>query len=352
MRLFTLAITILLFGNFLATQAQPWIKWGQDIYGNANDYSGYAISSSADGNRIAIGAIILGNGNGNGQVTIYDWNGSIWETVGASILGESIDDRFGYSVSLSADGNRVAIGAILNDEAGLRAGHVRLYDWDGNSWIQVGQDIDGTEPDDYAGYSVNLSSNGNRVAIGAINYDANNPGKVRVYDWDGNFWAQVGQQLTDNVAGDMFGTSVNLSSDGNRLAIGIPRAANSLVTSGTTKVYDWDGNTWSQVGQDIDGEAAGDNSGHAVSLSANGNRIAIGAHVNDGNGENSGHVRLYDWDGNSWTQVGQNIDGEAAQDRFGLHLGLSANGDRVAIGAQANDGSEGIGSSSGSCANL
>ena len=48
-----------------------------------------------------------------------------------------------------------------------------------------------------------------------------------------------------------------------------------------------------QKGSDIDGEAAGDWSGYSVSLSSNGSRVAIGAYENDGNGNDSGHVRVY-----------------------------------------------------------
>ena len=53
-----------------------------------------------------------------------------------------------------------------------------------------------------------------------------------------------------------------------------------------------------QLGADIDGEAAGDSSG-SVSLSADGNCLAIGAPGNDANGMNSGHVRVYEWSGST-----------------------------------------------------
>ena len=49
-----------------------------------------------------------------------------------------------------------------------------------------------------------------------------------------------------------------------------------------------------QQGADIDGEAAGDSSGYSVSLSSDGTKVAIGANRSDGNGSNSGHVRVYD----------------------------------------------------------
>ena len=60
---------------------------------------------------------------------------------------------------------------------------------------------------------------------------------------------------------------------------------------------------WTQVGLDIDGEAAFDNSGYSVSLSSDGTRVAIGANDNDGNGSDSGHVRIYDLSGNTWLTI-------------------------------------------------
>ena len=82
--------------------------------------------------------------------------------------------------------------------------------------------------------------------------------------------------------------------------------------------YENTGGSWSQIGQDIDGEAADDYSGHSVSLSSDGNTVAIGAPYNDGNGSNSGHVRIYENTGGSWSQIGQDIDGEAASDKVAV----------------------------------
>ena len=98
------------------------------------------------------------------------------------------------------------------------------------------------------------------------------------------------------------------------------------------------GQYWQQQGQDIDGEAADDRSGSSVSMNAAGDRVAIGATYNDGNGSDAGHVRIYNWDGSSWIQKGQDIDGEAADDMYGSSVSMNAAGDRVAIGATYNDG--------------
>ena len=95
---------------------------------------------------------------------------------------------------------------------------------------------------------------------------------------------------------------------------------------------------------DIDGEAAGDQSGFSVALSSDGTRVAIGAPCNDGNGSSAGHVRVYEYSGGGWAQLGTDIDGEAADDQSGFSVALSSDGTRVAIGALLNDGN---GSSAG-----
>ena len=159
-----------------------------------------------------------------------------WQPMGGDINGEAAGDYSGESVSLSSDGNVVAIGAPRNFENGYYSGHVRVYTWDSSNfiWLQMGDDIDGEAPAyDYSGGSVSLSSNGNVVAIGAAGNDGN-------------------------------GTS-----------------------SGHTRVYKWDSSdlTWHQMGGDINGEVA--------ALSSDGDTVAIGATGNNGNGYDSGHVRVY-----------------------------------------------------------
>jgi len=63
----------------------------------------------------------------------------------------------------------------------------------------------------------------------------------------------------------------------------------------------------SEIGSDLDGEAAGDESGVSVSLSANSKVVTIGAPYNGGNGRKSGHVRLYERNSTmllGWSQIG------------------------------------------------
>ena len=164
---------------------------------------------------------------------------------------------------------------------------------------QLGADIDGESAEDSSG-AVSLSSDGNRLVIGAPGNDGNgsDSGHARVYQWSDMAWTRLGADIDGEAAGDNSGDSVSLSSDGNRLAIGAPGNDGNGSESGHVRVYEWSGMAWTQLGTDIDGEAAGDWSGFSVSLSSDGNRLATGTPLNDGN---SGHVRVYEWSDSTWT---------------------------------------------------
>ncbi len=99
-----------------------------------------------------------------------------------------------------------------------------------------------------------------------------------------------------------------------------------------------------QQGGDIDGELANDRAGWSVSLNSDGLVVAVGAPLNDGNGSKSGHVRVYKLISGIWIQQGLDIDGEATLDESGGTVSLSNDGLTVAIGAKKNDGN---GSNSG-----
>jgi len=315
---------------------------GIDIDGEAaSDSSGVSVSLSSDGTRVAIGA--YANGGSSGHVRVYELINGSWTQLGDDIDGEAASDYSGHSVSLSSDGTRVAIGAFYND-AGVafsNRGHVRVYAFSSGSWTQLGSDIDGVANNDYFGYSVSLSSDGTRVAIGAINNDGggSDAGHARVYAFSSGSWTQLGDDIDGEAAGDNSGYSVSLSSDGTRVAVGATGndAEVPFSTRGHVRVYAFSSGSWTQLGDDIDGEAAGDNSGYSVSLNSDGTRVAIAAPYNDGNGSRYGHVRVYALSSGSWTQLGSDIEGEATGDNSGRSVSLSSDGTRVAIGATGND---------------
>jgi hypothetical protein len=331
-------IFLLFFCNILFGQ----IQIGNDIDGEAaDDHSGGSVSLSSDGTTVAIGAANNdGDGLGSGHVRIYRKTMGAWAQIGSDIDGEAADDQFGRSISLSSDGNIVAIGGSNNDGNGSNSGHVRVYQYLSGNWAQIGGDIDGEAANDNSGSAVSLSNNGNIVAIGALNNDGNgiNSGHVRIYQYVSGNWTQIGNDVDGEAANDRSGAAISLSSNGNIVAIKAPNNDGNGLDSGHVRVYQYIFGNWTQIGSDIDGEAANDNLINSIDLSENGDIIAIGANNNDGNGLNSGHVRVYQNFSGNWVQIGSDIDGEAAGDNSGGSVCLSSDGAVIAVGAVFNDG--------------
>jgi hypothetical protein len=327
-------------------QGGGWVQLGSNIEGEADyDESGISVALSPVGDRVAIGAPKNdGNGFDSGHVRVYQWSGTSWVRLGADIDGEAAYDESGKSVSFSLDGDYLAIGAPKNNGNGADSGHVRVYQWSGNKWEQLGSDIDGEAPGDESGWSVSLSSRGRVVAVGAYKNDGTgiDSGHVRVYKWVGNKWQQIGADIDGETFGDESGSSVSLSSDGQRIAIGAYKNDGNGIESGHARVYQWLAGSWTQLGADIDGETFGDNSGWSLSLSSEAQYLAVGAYNNGGSGINSGHVRFYQWLGGAWVQVGTDIDGEAYGDRFGWSVSLSSYANRLAVGGPLNINNSGV----------
>ncbi len=205
---------------------------------------------------------------------------------------------------------------------------------------QVGQDIDGEAANDNFGFSVSLSSDGSTVAIGAYLSSGNGSqsGNVRVYQNISGIWSQIGTDINGQAANDMNGYSVCLSSDGSILAIGAIGNDGNGSNAGSVSIYQNISGTWTQIGTDIEGEATNDYFGKSISLSSDGSIVAIGAIGNNGNGSDAGSVSIFQNNSGTWTQIGADIDGEAANDKSGYSVSLSSDGTIVAIGANQNDG--------------
>jgi hypothetical protein len=113
-------------------------------------------------------------------------NAAELETPLSGILGGDIDglaqsDNFGSALAISADGNRIVVGARNHDASNqgtnyYDVGSVRVFEYgtatNPTGWSQVGSDIDGVAPSDYFGYAVAISSDGNRIVVGAPNADS------------------------------------------------------------------------------------------------------------------------------------------------------------------------------------
>jgi hypothetical protein len=238
--------------------------WTQQAYVKASnagvgDLFGISVALSADGNTLAVGAYFEDSGTTGvnstpneaaedaGAVYVFSRSGGVWSQqayVKASNTG--VDDFFGVSVALSADGNTLAVGADLEDsgttgvdsmpdEAAPSSGAVYVFSRSGGVWSQQAYlKASNTGPADIFGISVALSADGNTLAVGATHEDsgttgvnstpdeaAADSGAVYVFSRSGGVWSQRSYLKSSNTgADDQFGRSVALSADGNTLAVG------------------------------------------------------------------------------------------------------------------------------------
>ena len=327
-----------------------WTQVGDDLNGEAAvDRFGYSVNINSDGSIIAIGAPSNnGNGNESGQVRVYKNNSGTWTQIGSDINGEAEYDFSGSSVSLSSDGSIVAIGAPYHYNslyAYEGAGNVRVFKNVSGTWTQIGEGIDGEAKDENFGSSVSLSADGSIVAIGAPGNDGDNVdeddidhGVVRVFKNNSGTWTQIGDEIVGDMAQGLFGSSVSLSSDGSIMATGAWESGLSGEESGKVQIFKNNSGTWTQIGN-INGEEANEWFGESVSLNSEGNIVAVGAQA--ANSEcstcmGSGQVRIYKNTDDTWTQIDTDITGEAAGDSFGV-VSINSDGSTVAIGAYHSD---------------
>jgi hypothetical protein len=235
---------------------------------------GSAISISGDGATLAIGAPRAFIGDPDlGMVQVYLVGTG--QQIGSELLGVAGNDFFGSAVSLSGDGTTLAVGAF---SGALGAGYATMFSLNGGSFGQVGQSIEGRQVGDNLGRSISLSADGQTVAIGAYQADAaSGAGYVQVYRLGGTTWTQVGVDIVGPNDGDQFGISVALTPDALFLAIGANvHDSGGFTNNGLVQVYENRSGTWTPVGGEIVGNADSRNLGVAVALSADGQTLAAG----------------------------------------------------------------------------
>ena len=281
-----------------------WDQLGSDIEGGSGGDFGEFVSISSDGKRVAVGAPKY-DGN-KGLVRVFEWDGTKWTQKGDDLDGNGSADRLGFrGVHISGDGNTIAA-------ASYKGGYVNTYNWDGTNWTQTGN-ISIDKSSGIAPGQVSLSSDGARLAIGNVASNGNQ-GKVVIFDWDGtNTWNQY--VSIDGNSGDKFGNTLSISRDGKKLVSGVNGA-------GSARVYDLSGSSATQVGTDIN---YGSNAAwRAISMSDDGNRVAIPVY--------SQKTGVFDWDGISWNQLGEDL---VATSDEGESLDMSSDGKTLAIGGHS-----------------
>ena len=323
-----------------------WVQMGDDIYGlSSHEQSGYRVAINDSGTRILIashrGSI---NGTHQGHCRVFEWNGTSWQQMGATIFGESSQNYSGSSISMNALGDRIVIASPGNSNNGSQAGQIRIFEWSGSDWVQMGLSIHGDNEGDILGAGVSMNSDGNRLVVSAVGHDTteDSAGQIKVFEWSGSDWVQIGDDIYGQFEDYALGSVVDINNDGTRIVASAVAGFSTSTSIWRTHVYNWDGSQWIQLGNDLVYGEVGDNFGFALSFDGSGDRLAIGGYHSDDNGMDSGVVRVFDYNGTDWDQHFGDISG-SEYDLFGYSVSLNDDGTRLAVGARGFDGGTGIG---------
>ncbi|CAK0828079.1 unnamed protein product [Prorocentrum cordatum] len=248
------------------------------------DMFGISVSMTSDGSHVLVGAY-LDDDSGTDSGSAYVFDGSTGVQLVKLLADDGADDDgFGRSVSMSSDGGLVVVGACKTDSGSA-------YVFNGLTGMQLFKLLADDEVNGhYFGCSVSVSSDASRVVVGAYQDDVSGSRSGSAYVFDGNSGVQMYKLLADDgAADDYFGFSVSVSSDGSRVAVGALKDDARGSVSGSAYVFD--GNTGSQLHKLVaDDGAAGDQFGFSVSLSSDGSRVAVGAALDDDRGYDAGSV--------------------------------------------------------------
>lgn len=213
-----------------------WTQVGQGLMGEGSyELHGWSVAISSNASLLAVGSPGSGIvGDFTGAVQVFRMNDIGWTQLGRTIRGDSIQDKFGHCVSFSDDGTVLAVGGWEKPDVttgAIYAGHVRVYKYDEdlNDWDQIGNDLVGTDSYDNFGYSVALSSNGMKVAVGSprtnsISGGFASRGRIDVFDFDGSEWRKQGGTITSTQDFENLGHAVAVSAYSSRVAGGAPGA--------------------------------------------------------------------------------------------------------------------------------
>ncbi|PTX61010.1 FG-GAP repeat protein [Kordia periserrulae] len=339
-----------------------------------DDYLGWRVSLSDDGNTMAVGA--RQRSSNAGAVYIFIRTGTTWsQQAFITASNTNASDFFSNSLSLSGDGNTLAVGAFGEDSSatGINgneadnsasdSGAVYVFTRTGTTWSQEAYiKASNAEGDDDFGWSVALSYDGNTLAVGArseasnangVNGDQTNnsslsSGASYIFTRVGTTWSQEAYLKASNTSLFIFfGHSVALSDDGNTLAVGANFESTTVSQSGAVYVFTRSGTTWSQEAfLKASNPGNGYTFGDSISFSSDGNIMAVGAmregsatsgidgDQTDSSAYGAGAVYLFSRSGTIWTQtVYFKASNSGANYNFGTSISLSNNGNALLVGS-------------------
>ncbi len=300
---------------------------------------GYSVALSANGKTALISAF------GVEAVWVFARAGSTWKQ-GQKLVksrqgpeGPTLQEGFGVSVAISADGNTALIGGSGDDNP---SGAAYIFERSGPTWARQGAALigKGAVGSPHLGDALALSGDGNTAAIGGP-IDAGGKGAVWVFTRSGSTWTQQGSKLT--ARGErgpaQFGSSVALASDGNTALVGGYQDRNG---AGAVWVFTRSGSTWKQ-GPKLriaKGESPTGLFGFRTALSSNGKTAVVSGPGDNGG---TGAAWIFTRTGSTWTQQGPELKpiGATGPASFGYGLALAPDGTTAMLGGPADNGGAG-----------
>jgi hypothetical protein len=310
--------------------------------GSSDNFSYNAVSLSSDGSTAIVGAYNEDTTASNaGSAYIFTRSGTSW-TQQAKIQASDAQatDYFGYNVSISGDGDTVIVGSYGEDTTATWAGSAYIFTRSGTSWSQQAK-IQGSDVEAYAsfGISVSLSNDGDTAIVGSYGEDSYT-GSAYIFTRSGTSWSQQSKiQASDAQSSDEFGNAVSISGDGDTAIVGAYNEDTGGSNAGAAYVFTRSGTSWSQQSKiQASDKYANDRFGISVSLSNDGDTAIVGSYGEDTTAADAGSAYVFTRSGTSWSQQAKIQASDAqATDYFGYHLDLSGDGDTAIVGANTED---------------
>ena len=282
-------------------------------------------------------------------------------------LAIDVDDLFGQSVSINATGDRIAVGAIADEEIGgaNAMGALYLFSKNSTTWTQTDV-IFGTKATaslDNFGASVAMNYAGDIILVGAPQdemFATPDTGIVYIFTSESSGWNErhvvtpVNMSGLSSSTGDNFGKSVAINAVGDILAVGAPDGELIGGSASMGLVY-----IWKKQREQLDatfvtalsGSLAvqgSDNFGYSVSINAAGDRLVVGARLDEKNTvtASTGLAYVFTSGSSGWTESSILSGSLAVQtnDYFGNSVSINAVGDCVVAGAYQDEKNTATGS--------
>lgn len=319
----------------------------QQLFGsspNNDQYYGGSVTISDDGNTIAIGAPGQNHSNKTkpGAVFVYVKTGATWVEQQMVIANDPDNDaQFGYNMAMSADGLRLAVHAFRGVLDPFQYGAVYICDSDGTNWTQTARIVSATPSLDGFGNGLALSGDGFTLAVGANFYNGafTDDGHVEVWTGDGTIWGGHQTLVSPTpAANDQLGIALALSSDGSRLLATGAQGFYSFVKSGS----------WSMTHFEAS-PPGGFVFTSEVKMSADGLTAVFGDIGQDnGSGFFSGAAFVYSSNGTAWALDTTLIPSDPnAEDQFGAAVAISSDSSTIMVSAPMWDDTTGTNSGKG-----